>query len=112
MTQADVVSVGAGCAEFFFGEAFVTGALFAATFLGSDFLAGAFFTAAFLAGTFLAGAAGAVVAVVVPVVVAADVVVAVFRLATESATDLAAVATNTARVASRLRVNVSTCFSK
>ena len=108
MTQADVVSVGAGCAEFFFGEAFVTGALFAATFLGGDFLAGAFFTAAFLAGTFLAGVAGAVV----PVVVAAAVVVAVFRLATESATDLAAVATSTARVASRLRVNVSTCFSK
>ena len=108
MTQAEVVSVGVGCAEFFFGEAFVTGALFAATFLGGDFLAGAFFTAAFLAGTFLAGAAGAGVAVAVVVVVA----VAVFRLATESATDLAAVATNTARVASRLRVNVSTCFSK
>ena len=105
-----MVSVGVGCAEFFFGEAFVTGALFAATFLVGDFLAGAFFTAAFLAGTFLAGAAGAGVAVAV--VVAVAVAVAALRLATESATDLAAVATNTARVASRLRVNVSTCFSK
>jgi len=107
-----VVSVGVGCAEFFFGEAFVTGALFAATFLVGDFLAGAFFTAAFLAGTFLAGAAGAGVAVAVVVAVAVAVAVAALRLATESATDLAAVATNTARVASRLRVNVSTCFSK
>ena len=45
MAQAEVVSVGAGCAEFFFGEAFFTGALFAATFF-----AGAFLTGAFLAG--------------------------------------------------------------
>ena len=56
-----------------------------------------------MAVAFFAGAAG--VGVTVAVVAAA------LRLATVSATDFAAVATNTARVASRLRVKVSTCFS-
>ena len=92
------MSVDADCAAGFFGAAFVTGAFFAAAFFTGDFFDAAFFAGAFLAVAFFAGATGSAVVVVV--------VAAALRLATESATDLAAVATNTARVASRLRVNV------
>ena len=82
------------------------GAFFATAFFAGAFFATAFFAGAFLAVAFFAGAAGSVVAVAVVVTVAADL-----RLATLSATDFAAVATKTVRVASRLRVKVSTCFS-